>query len=991
MVPDHGDDVEQKPRYFYRQAMLPIGASRLGDPLSLPSTHEESVRTRVIEKQLTNERALLQRNVAAPYLAAAMAYASEHFSDLLPGPLSERAAITAHDYLFRACGRPRPFGWFGAVGVGTTGPEVAGLTPHAWEFHTLPSASFQAEQAERSVARDPASSTYIVNPLLYNDGHEVRYLASRTPNRPEAPEEVTAPLTDPLSTIIERAARPTSWDDLVDLVQQKHPCEGDERERLLRSLIAWDLLIPSAYFEALRPEGVAPASTSMEGSARSGTFHTSDRLVPVFDKSRTALFVSRSGRLSLPSTDIHALIAGADVLRRLCPSPAVARLESFKRRFLERFQGASVPLQLAISNEAGLAYGADVWDEGAASGLRTLNRRRVDRSQGEASRERHLFERVLHSNAQVSSELALTSHDVEILATPDPLPFPLGIAVCAALVSSPVSAHASFRLDRVVGPSGARLFSRFWQDPDVRQLAEHHVREEKCALQNGVLAEVIFGPRETLDFARRPNFYDYSIDCYGWASTGTSLSLSDLYVSVVGDRVILSSKSLGVEVVPRITSPHNYALGSNPRAYRLFGDMQGQGSAADVSWRWGPLAEAPHLPRVTWRGITLTPQRWRLHRDEWLRPGGTHVQNAARLYAAMQQRNLPRYVTYRYGDEPRIVDWQGATSLVSFARRARSWASVVLTEEESFNAKSKEEAASWHSTEVVIPLTNPSTDRTRLDQPFGACPPRVGAMGPGSDWVFLKLYGTPLVLDSVLSSAIRHLIEDLRRESLLKDWYFVRYTDPDPHIRLRLLAPGALEAVTQRLAHQIQPDLDAFRLWTVDISTHRPKLNQASRPIERRWAANDSDLMLEFLGDKDLQRWQLSLLSLLSLLAGAEMDAPSQLRLIDRHLSQMQTGVGNWKAVRTALGQRWRAWRPLLGAAERGDAHKVIRDRVAQRDVTIPRIIEESNSTDVISRLMHRTFNRSAIVPDIIEEMAILELARRTVLRRLMLGEGAWS
>jgi hypothetical protein len=54
------------------------------------------------------------------------------------------------------------------------------------------------------------------------------------------------------------------------------------------------------------------------------------------------------------------------------------------------------------------------------------------------------------------------------------------------------------------------------------------------------------------------------------------LSLSDLLVSVQGERIVLRSKSLGREVVPRLTTAHNTEM-RTVGAYRFLAALQVQG------------------------------------------------------------------------------------------------------------------------------------------------------------------------------------------------------------------------------------------------------------------------------------------------------------------------------------------------------------------------------------------------------------------------------
>jgi len=53
---------------------------------------------------------------------------------------------------------------------------------------------------------------------------------------------------------------------------------------------------------------------------------------------------------------------------------------------------------------------------------------------------------------------------------------------------------------------------------------------------------------------------------------------------------------------------------------------------------------------------------------------------------------------------------------------------------------------------------------------------------PGSEWVFLKLYGPPMGEDAIITGALLKLCRSLPSDV---SWYFLRYADPRPHLRIR--------------------------------------------------------------------------------------------------------------------------------------------------------------------------------------------------------------
>ncbi len=63
--------------------------------------------------------------------------------------------------------------------------------------------------------------------------------------------------------------------------------------------------------------------------------------------------------------------------------------------------------------------------------------------------------------------------------------------------------------------------------------------------------------------------------------------------------------------------------------------------------------------------------------------------------------------------------------------------------------------------------------------------PRPSLKPPGSDWLYLKIYSGLTLHDDLIAGPLREFCEFVLKERLAERWFFVRYADPDPHIRVR--------------------------------------------------------------------------------------------------------------------------------------------------------------------------------------------------------------
>ena len=116
-------------------------------------------------------------------------------------------------------------------------------------------------------------------------------------------------------------------------------------------------------------------------------------------------------------------------------------------------------------------------------------------------------------------------------------------------------ARGDFRLlfEGIAGPSGARLLGRFCHgDPVLRERVRAYVRAEEGGRPDAVFAEIAHLPEPRAgNILHRPVFRDHEITYRGasGAPVERQIPVTDLRVSVEGERIVLRSARLGREVI----------------------------------------------------------------------------------------------------------------------------------------------------------------------------------------------------------------------------------------------------------------------------------------------------------------------------------------------------------------------------------------------------------------------------------------------------------
>lgn len=99
---------------------------------------------------------------------------------------------------------------------------------------------------------------------------------------------------------------------------------------------------------------------------------------------------------------------------------------------------------------------------------------------------------------------------------------------------------------------------------------------------------------------------------------------------------------------------------------------------------------------------------------------------------------------------------------------------------------------------------------------------------PGSEWIFYKIYSGPKTLEQILINDIFPVVEHLKRESVIDKFFFLRYNDPDYHLRLRFLVPD-----TKKIGLALDVLKNIFEPYVEEKVISKIMLDSYNREIER--------------------------------------------------------------------------------------------------------------------------------------------------------------
>lgn len=602
-------------------------------------------------------------------------------------------------------------------------------------------------------------------------------------------------------------------------------------------------------------------------------------------------------------TVIAEVIAGVELLCSLTQAFEPDELKSFREAFSARYGSALVPLSEALDEEAGVGLGADV--SPLMAGLTLNHTRRGGQEQGKLLELHMLLLQQMLTCAQAGKdELEL---DISALSQKETFAQKLPDAFCVMgiLVSASKAALQAgdfqFHMQGGIGPSGARLMGRFcYDDPEIEAGVRNHLEQEEAHDPDAIYAEVVYLPEGRIgNVLCRPVLRDYEIPYMGrsGAPPGRQLPVNDLLVGIEGTSIVLYSRRLGRRVIPRVTNAHGFMYLQLPSIYRFLCWMQHQNGASFPSFSWGPLAALDHLPRVTVGRVVLSLARWTLSATEVEAIGKD--EGSARFQAVQElrrRRHLPRWVVLRERDNSLPVDLENALSVDAFVHVLKRAAQATLVEMYPTPDKlcvSGPEGRFYH--ELHIPFTRKprkesvSSAKTEAAQNSVAfvsrasVPRETRILPPGSEWLYIKLYGGRVVLDEILTTAVRALARSAISSGSAIRWFFIRYADPHDHLRIRF------NGVPARIARELLPQVfDSFnpllasgKLFRIEFDTYEREIERYGG-VEGMLAAEDIffadseavlDILAETAGDQGVDiRWRIGLMSIDQLLTDFGLD-----------------------------------------------------------------------------------------------------------------------
>jgi thiopeptide-type bacteriocin biosynthesis protein len=633
---------------------------------------------------------------------------------------------------------------------------------------------------------------------------------------------------------------------------------------------------------------------------------------------------------SSPSSTLHSgiqeeLAAAMEFMNRLSTKFENPQLSKFRENFYAQYDQAEVSLLEALDTETGIGYtGKDV------SGVNTL----IDdlfmqtETSGNYDIRWNKGQQLLHDKlllASKNSDYSVTFSDEDVKDFRDyseelPDTFPIMFRMIN---------ETKICLQTLGGSSAANLLGRFAHG-DSRILGIiHNITEHEQQLNpDKILAEIVHLPESRVgNILFRPILRQYEIPYLAKSGLAeeSRIELKDLVVSIKKNRVVLRSKKLDKEIIPRLSTAHNYSYNALP-VYQFLCDLQTQDfEKSAFGFNWGNLSyQHKFLPRAEYRNTILARAQWQFIKSELrflLDEKGEAL--AASIHKWRKEWQIPSQVFFAESDNELYINFDDELSVRMFISVLRKTERIVLKEflfDHSDMIVKDQEGHGYTNEFIAVLLKKKEKKKT----PAGTGEEARTAQAPslqrsfitGSEWLYYKFYCGIKTGDHLLAEVIKPLTEELAQHQWIDKFFFIRYADPEVHIRFRLhiTKPEYTGHVITAIHRYIQPLVEKALVLKVQTDTYTRELERYGiHSMELGEAVFNIDSMatLNLLsmidGEEGEQvRWQFALRSMDEFLGNFGYTLAEKLVVLEQLKEQYVNEHGGNKELQFQLDTKFR-------------------------------------------------------------------------------------
>ncbi len=803
---------------------------------------------------------------------------------------------------------------------------------------------------------------YFTNNSIYPVGDELRYIEYQIEHARRSHQVSAVGNTEYLQTILQKATNGITLQEAENMLLQEN-IASEEAHHFIDELVKSQILVSELEPTVTGKEFIHQLINTLEkyshevdqiATVLDTLYQVRNKLrqldegsnnnIEVLDQIKTLLLMLeieydenklfqvdsfKTVRSGSVNKGLQAEIYSAfELLNKLNAEGPDKDLKTFITRFRERYEDTTIPLLEAMDTESGIGYPENI-DKAISPLTEGLVLPSVDEQENHQfqknSLQQLLFNKILDATRKDSYTIQLTSDDFpDQKANWDDLPPSLSVMF---RVIDPK--EGKIIIDSMSGPSAANLLGRFAHGHTGIADLVTGITSKEQELNPGILfAEIAHLPESrTGNILQRPVLRTYEIPYLAKSAVGPEKQIhpGDLWITVSNDRIKLFSGKTKTEIIPRLSTAHNFRNKALP-VYRFLCDLQSQSLRNSFGFYWGAMtSQFKFFPRVEYGNIILHEARWQLNKVD-LGNFVSAIENdqPAIIESFVQHWNLPRCFTLVDSDNELLVNSNNQLSLLAFAKTIKNRSTVTLKE---FIPGQATQINCDHDgvlvNQFIATLLKTENVYTPGAQPQAVSPRKQKRkFEPGSEWLYFKLYCGAQSAEKLLTGIVKPLTDKWMRDNLIQKWFFIRYNDPSFHLRLRLhlINNNNTGSIMNELAEKImEAGLSEF-IWKTQVDTYLREVERygpGSIELSEELFYHDSLNKLRFMElaeehEREIIRWQWGLAMADALLNAFELTLQRKQSFLHRVKESFKKEFNTDKTLLSQINKKYESNKTII-------------------------------------------------------------------------------
>ena len=256
----------------------------------------------------------------------------------------------------------------------------------------------------------------------------------------------------------------------------------------------------------------------------------------------------------------------------------------------------------------------------------------------------------------------------------------------------------------------------------------------------------------------------------------------------------------------------------------------------------------------------------------------------------------------------------------------------------------------------------------------------------GDEWLYFKIYTGYKTADTILTDTIFPLSQYFIKENWIDHWFFIRYSDPQFHLRVRfhILKNENITSMIQHFNNTFQDYLTQNLVWKIQMDTYQRELERYSSELielsEQLFSLSSEMICkiitLDEVQNDENQRWLFGLKMIDTLLTDFDYSLQEKRDLLNTLQDNFGKEFGINNDFRRQFGQKYRSEKQRIEKmldtnSKQNEENAKLFELIFENSETSKSIIEEiinrkqkpeskqnDSLNDLLSSYIHMMLNR---------------------------------